>query len=62
MQGSAKSKDTRTSYNYVDVQGDMWTLTNVKKEELETVGIINGSTYTENMLRKEHGLNMRIKY
>jgi len=39
----------------------MWK-TKARVEELETTGIAGDSDYTENKLRKEHGLNERIKY
>ena len=36
--------------------------TSESTSELETIGIKGNNKYTENKLRKEHGLNKRVAY
>lgn len=50
-----------SSYFYRDTDGKLYE-TQARILELETVGIIGNEKYTENKLRKEHGLNIRVKY
>lgn len=61
MNGIDKNYDDKSYYFYKDEEGQMWK-TKARVEELETTGIAGDSDYTENKLRKEHGLNERIKY
>ena len=61
MKGQAVNPDSENRYNYKRSDGTIWQ-TSDSTEELETVGIIGNSKYTENKLRKEQGLNERIKY
>ena len=61
MDGIAIDPDTKSSYKYRSPNGQL-KIKNTSKEELETVGIIGKAKRTENALRKEHGLNKRIKY
>ena len=61
MDGIAIDPDTKSSYKYRSPNGQL-KIKNTSKEELETVGIFGKAKRTENALRKEHGLNKRIKY
>ena len=61
MDGIAVDPDTKFSYKYRTPYGQL-KIKNTSKEELETVGIWGKAKRTENVLRKEHGLNKRIKY
>ena len=47
--------------NYLDLTGKQC-YSNYTMNELITVGIVSGSKYTENALRKEHSLPMRVRY
>ena len=62
MNGEASPKDNMNSYIFKDTDGDYYKVNNVKTEELETVGISGDYRYTENKLRKEQNLNIRIQY
>ena len=64
MNGTGRHSDIRKEYKYTDTQGGVWSYRE-KQEELETVGILSDERnreYTENNLRKEQHLNIRIKY
>ena len=64
MNGTGRHWNIRKEYKYTDTQGGVWRDTK-KLEELETVGIISderNKEYTENNLRKEQHLNIRIEY
>ena len=61
MDGISVDPDTKSSYKYRNPYGQL-IIKNTSKEELETVGIFGKAKRTENALRKEHGLNKRIKY
>lgn len=61
MNGNTPNEDKKSSYIYKDVDGKMYE-TNESTSELETVGIKGNNKYTENKLRKEHGLNKRVVY
>ena len=64
MNGTGRHWNIRKGYKYTDTQGGVWRDTK-KLEELETVGIISderNKEYTENNLRKEQHLNIRIEY
>lgn len=64
MNGTGRHWNIRKDYKYTDTQGGVWRDTK-KLEELETVGIISderNKEYTENNLRKEQHLNIRIEY
>lgn len=61
MKGIAYSNDKFEWYSYYDVDGSLkWDLK--RTEELMVMGIIGGSIFSENGLRREHGLPIRIKY
>lgn len=62
MEGNAKAQTETADYQYVDEKGNKWNVRNESVEELETVGIIGDSKYTENKLREEQNINQRIKY
>ena len=61
MNGNAPKDGEESSYIYRDVDGKLYE-TQEETSELETVGIIGNEKYTENKLRKEHGLNKRVVY
>ena len=64
MNGTGRHWNIRKEYKYTDTQGGVWRDTK-KLEELETDGIISderNKEYTENNLRKEQHLNIRIEY
>ena len=61
MNGNTPNEDKKSSYIYKDVDGKMYE-TNESTSELETIGIKGNNKYTENKLRKEHGLNKRVVY
>ena len=62
MKGKAIPSEVRTSYILKGQDGDYYKISNVRKEELETVGINGNYNYTENKLREEQGYNQRIEY
>ena len=61
MKGQTISPDSKNRYNYKKSDGNIWQ-TSDSTEGIETVGIIGNSKYTDNKLRKEQGLNEKIKY
>ena len=61
MKGVADDKESYGTYEYKNHKGELKTR-NGKTEELKTVGLIKGSKYTENKIRKEHKLNLRGYY
>ena len=61
MSGNAVDYNTKENFNYTDASGAAATQ-NVPTEELNTVGLKGGGTYTENNLRKEQSNNERVSY
>ena len=61
MNGVIPNENQKSTYIYKDVDGKMYE-TSESTSELETIGIKGNNKYTENKLRKEHGLNKRVAY
>ena len=61
MCGNGAHPDAESSYIFKDIDEKMYR-ERKSTEELETVGITGNSLFTENKLRREHGLNPRIRY
>ena len=61
INGTAKNYDDKSAYIFKDIDGQM-KKTKARTEELETTGIIGNTNFSENKLRKEHNLNLRIHY
>lgn len=63
MNGYAHAHKEREMYSYYDEHGKLQWETK-RKEELIVVGLSKAGSYiyTENALRKEHGLPKRVKY
>jgi RHS repeat-associated protein len=61
INGTAKDHDDKSEYIFMDIDGLM-KKTKARTEELETTGIIGNSEISENKLREEHNLNLRIHY
>ena len=61
MNGNTPNKDEESSYVFKDVDRKYYIVSS-SRIELGTVGIIGDNKYTENKLRKEQGLNKRVKY
>jgi len=61
MNGNTPNKDEESSYVFKDVDRKYYIVSS-SRLELGTVGIIGDNKYTENKLRKEQGLNKRVKY
>ena len=61
MNGNTPNEDNESSYIYKDVDGKKYEAQSPTRE-LETVGLVGNNKYTENKLRKEHGLNKRVAY
>ncbi|NPD80663.1 hypothetical protein HPS57_01510 [Prevotella sp. PINT] len=61
MNGVAKNDKQSSKYQYQGSDGLIYEATQ-ETEELETVGIKGSYKYTEDILRKEQGLNIRIDY
>jgi hypothetical protein len=60
MKGMAKG-DEKAKNTWIDSKGDEYIQT-VRAEKLETTGLMGNCKYSENKLREEQGLNIRIKY
>ena len=61
MNGIAKYNGLYSYYMYKDEDGQTYRKT-CQTDELETVGIMGNSAYSENKIRKEQGINSRIRY
>ena len=61
MNGIAKYNGLYSYYMYKDEKGQTYRKT-CQTDELETVGIMGNSAYSENKIRKEQGINSRIRY
>ena len=61
MNGTSKNYDDKSSYIFRDTDGKL-KKTKARTEELETTGITSNSQFSENKLREEHKLNLRIQY
>ena len=61
MNGIAKYNGLYSYYMYKDERGQTYRKT-CQTDELETVGIMGNSAYSENKIRKEQGINSRIRY
>jgi len=62
MHGQSVDSKTQATNTYKDGNGKTVTEKNVRKDELQTIGIQSNSKYTENKLREEQGLNQRGGY
>lgn len=64
MNGEGESYENKETYHHVYFGPNPATvnMSNVKTEELVTTGLTGHYKYTENKLRKEHSLNIRINY
>lgn len=58
-QGMLNSNTTRQTFK--DVDGS-WVTREVGRKELVAIGFLPGLKFTENLLRKEHGLNNRLTH
>ncbi|MDE6152429.1 MAG: hypothetical protein K2G12_10665, partial [Prevotella sp.] len=61
LNGVGKDNDDKTEYFYMDTDGATYKASE-RKEELETTGLKDSYRFTENYLRKEGNLKVRIKY
>ena len=61
INGTAKDHDDKSEYIFKDIDGQM-KKTKARTEELETTGIIGNTPFSENKLREEHSINLRIQY
>ncbi len=61
MNGIAKDYGLFSFYMYKNEDGQTYRKTN-RTDELETVGIMGNFAYSENIIRKEQNVNLRIKY
>ena len=56
-----KTPNESVLYDYIDTRGRKQN-SQAGSEELQTVGIVGNHRYSENKIRKEHGLRLRRKY
>ncbi|TGX81763.1 hypothetical protein E5358_09550, partial [Palleniella muris] len=61
MNGVAKNLNKTATYQYMDTDGELYQTT-APMEELETVGIIGGYKFTEDLLREDHEIKERLKH